>query len=418
MRRHLVVLLGVAAVALASVGLASATVPMPTTVATTVIATAPRILVDTSGTVNMVWSGTSGRDKFGDYLPAVKYARKPVGAKKFTQVKLPHLPDPQEPFIFQPSPGVLVILAQSPDGGFNVGGWRSTNDGKTWKIADTSALNSSTLRSKYVGILTEGLVDASGGPILYTSDTVDGADVLQISNDLTKVTATAVSSQAQAIAPRWIARSASGATFLVAAGSTYSTVLFDVGSHSGQAKFPSCAPIHEPANSLSLAAGASSAVIAEAGCGHVWARTVTAAGKVGPLVKLGIGAIQHGDLTIGAAWVDVVADRKHHFTAAFIRPGGDLAVAHSANGSHWSVGAGSVPVASLFEFDGQSASISTGAATWYGDTLANSVSTYHVRAEPLSAVYRTPKSPSGSGLTDPRRAALGSLAVTVPARSR
>jgi hypothetical protein len=422
MRRHQVVVLMVATFVLTSVGLAGsvgatgATVPLPTRVATTTQGEAPQVLVDSSGTVNFVWTGTTSPDSSGDSFFAVKYARKAAGSKKFTQVSLPHIFDPTDPFLFQPSPGVLVVLAEN---GTNSGvvGWRSTDDGKSWKIADTSALNVSTLASKYqVYIQPDVLVAAPDGPIFYASGTTDGADVVQISNDLNKVTITPVSAKAQAISPRWIARSKSGATFLVAEGSTYSTVLFDVGSHGGQVKFPSCAPIHSPADSLSLAAGASSAVIAEAGCGHVWLHNVTATGKVGPLVKLGIGAIQHGVETIGTAWVDVVADRRDHFTAGFIRPGGDLAVAHSANGSHWSTGKGSVPVASLNEFDGQAPTISTGAATWYGDTLAINNIKYGVRAIPLSTVYRTPKPPSGRGLTDPRHAELGSIAVTVPGK--
>jgi hypothetical protein len=399
-----------------SAGATGASVPHPTRVATTTQGEAPQVLVDSSGTVNVVWVGTSGHDGSGDSFFAVKYARKAAGSKKFAQVTLPHVFDPTDPFLFQPSPGVLVILAEN---GSNSGvvGWRSTDDGRSWKIADTSALNASTLASKdQVYIQPDVLVAAPGGPIFYASGTTDGADVVQVSNDLSKVTITPVNAQAQAISPRWIARSKSGATFLVAEGSTYSTVLFDVGSHGGQAKFPTCAPIHSPADSLSLAAGASSAVIAEAGCGHVWLHNVTAAGKVGPLVKLGVGAIQHGVETIGTAWVDVVADRKDHFTAGFIRPGGDLAVAHSANGSHWSTGKGSVPVASLNEFDGQAPTISTGAATWYGDTLAINNVTYGVRVIPLSTVYRTPNPPSGRGLTDPRHAALGSLAATAPGK--
>jgi hypothetical protein len=422
MRRWQIVSLSVATFVLTSVGFAGSvgatggTVPVPTRVAKTTQGEAPRVLVDSSGTVNVVWTGTAGHDSFGDSYFAVKYARKPAGSKTFTQVTLPHIFDPDEPFLFQPSAGVLVILAQGGTGD-DVVGWRSTNDGKSWQIADTSALNASTLASKYqVYIQSDVLVAAPGGPILYASGTTDGADVVQVSNDLNKVTITPVSTKAQAISPRWLARAASGATFLVAEGSTYSTVLFAVGSHDGQAKFPTCAPTHSPATSLSVAAGASSAVIAEAGCGRVWLRDVTAAGKVGPLVTLGAGAIQHGDLTIGAAWVDVVADRNNHFTVGFIRPGGDLGVAHSTSGSHWSIVKGSVPVASLNEWDGQAPTISTGAATWYGDTLALDNVTYAVRAIPLSTVYRTPKAPSGSGLRDPRRGELGSLAMTVPGK--
>jgi hypothetical protein len=185
-----------------------------------------------------------------------------------------------------------------------------------------------------------------------------------------------------------------------------------VGSHTGHVVFPACANTDLRPQ---LAVGHSNAVAVYAGCGKVYARSISTTAKVGKLIRLGASPVSATG-SAGQATVSVVADRSGHFTAAYVVPGGDLQVAHSSNGAHWTTNARrSVPISNGLTY-GINGRVSSGAATWYATTTSvpgNSFA-YRVAAIPLSATYRPPASLSGKGVAHPRHGHLGSLAVVVP----
>jgi hypothetical protein len=166
----------------------------------------------------------------------------------------------------------------------------------------------------------------------------------------------------------------------------------------------------------SLAAGRSLAVVAYAGCGHVWTRTISATGAVGPLTAIGPSPLS-GRTYFGRPAVRLVADRNDDFTAAYVVPGDDIGVSHSSDGSHWKRASGLIPVASSFdELDGSISGLSTGSATWLGWDNAITDQEYAIEAIRVSDTYRPPSPPSGRGIAGPRHATLGSLGATVTGR--
>jgi hypothetical protein len=381
-------------------------VPKQTVIAKTVAGGTPQMLVDSKGTVNIVWTGTAGHDSYGDSYFTVKYARKPAGARKFTQVKLPHVFDDDSYLLFQPSAGVLEMIVQS--GANAIEAFRSTTDGIRWSKMNTAALNDPSLHAQNIYLEVPQLVAAPDGPIEFTGQDADGAtEVVQINPALTTVTPVAVDKLSTGGA--LIGRTPGGATFQVARGSS-SKVPFQVGSHTGQLTFPSC----EDATNPTLAVGHSVAVVTEAGCGHVWSTSISTRGQVGHRVTIGASAAQSSGLA-GRPWAEVVSDRRGHFTAAYIRPGGDLGVAHSSNGKKWKVEPRSVPIATDDLF-GSGAAVSTGAATWFGSSADNGANVDLIRVIPLADTYRPPSPPSKHGIPHARRAHTGSLAVVAPGR--
>lgn len=383
-------------------------VPTQTVVARTLEGGTPQVLVDRKGTVNIVWLGTSGHDSFGDSNFTVRYARKPAGAKKFTQVTLPGVVTDDSYLLFQPSAGVLEMLVQS--GANAVNAIRSTNDGVSWSKMNTTALNDASLHTQGIYIEVPSIVAGPSGPIEFTGETAGGAtEVIQINPALTKVTAVGVDKLGTG-GSALIGRTPGGTSFELERGMT-STVAFQAGSHTGHLTFPSCVDATNP----SLAVGRAAAVVTEAGCGHVWATSISTGGKVSHRVTIGASAKQSTEGLAGEPWTEVVADRSGHFTAAYIRPGGDLGVARSSNGTKWKIASRSVPIATD-ELFGSGAAVSTGAATWLG-TSAESGSTYSViRAIALADTYRAPSAPSAHGIPRPRRAHDGSISVVTPGK--
>jgi hypothetical protein len=391
------VLISVAALMLALTGLAAASVPTPTRIAATAAGNAPRVFVDSRGTVNVVWSGvTSGN------FSAVRYARKPPGAKHFTTVALPSAFDDAEPFIYEPSPGVLRIIAENGHTS-GVDAFSSTNDGVSWTTMDTTALNAGEFQTYNTYPNASQLVDAPGGPIEIAGDSAN--DVVQLNSSLTGVTTIATTT----LDPFEIARTGAGATFILGQATT-SGFAFQVGSVTGQLSFPSCST--SDSGAPELVAGRSVAVVGDVSCGHLRTRTITASGVVGPLVTVGASPGGLGAEFLGSHGVGLVADRSGNFTAAYLARGGDARVARSSGGSHWTTARGLGPVPN--SADGSYVAISSGAATWLASATATNNTTYAVLAMALSDTYRTPRAPSAKGITDPHRGSLGSLAVTVP----
>jgi hypothetical protein len=403
--------LGTAALLLAFTGTAVAKpLPPPVVVAHSLVEATPQMFIDSTGTENMVWGSLSKQtDSFGDHYSAVAYARKAKGAKHFTQVKLTGIFDPQNPLIYQVSPGVLQILvngfassaAGASEGAF---AWRSANDGKTWTVIDGTDLSSATLHGENIYINEQAMIAAPGGPIVYAGPDGVTGPIVQIKNDLSGYTT--IAPLKVDILKNLLARSSAGTVFILGAGSTDASMTYQAGNNTGQMTVPSCAA--GVVDVTKLAAGRSVAVVAMSGCGHTWARTISPSGTLGKLVNL-------GPATTSEPGVSVVAASDGHFTVAWTVPGGDLGVSHSSNGSKWTASRGAVPIATY----GTGGTISTGVATWYSFGTGSD-RTYQVanrvRALPLSETYRTPKPPSAHGIRAPRRAHFGSLAVTVPGK--
>jgi hypothetical protein len=373
-----------------------------TGIATTSWSAAPSVFVDSRGTVNVAWVA----DTPGGH-PTVRYARMPAHARTFTQVRLPAASDDADPFLYQPSPGILQIIVTSQTGQGALRAWRSRTDGRSWTTMNTSQLNSPALRSHGVYLTSQGLVDAPGGPIEYAGAEGAPGPVVTFNAALTDVRT--IATNAGSLYDVQVARTRSGTTFQLGATNTMH-LPFQAGEITGTAFFPTCGGD----STTDLAAGLTTAVVAKAGCGHVWTRTITAGGVVGRLVSIG-KAPTGGFGSDGAPWVDIVTDSRGSFTAAFVTQGGDLRIARSATGSRWRTLPGWVPTATeLGSLDGAQGEVSAGAPTWYGSATAVSPTAYEVEALPLSDTYRPPGAPSARGIPDPRRARLGSLAVTVP----
>jgi hypothetical protein len=376
-------------------------------VANTTDSSAPRVLVDRKGTVSVAWTSANSSGQ-----TMIDYAREPKGSTHFTKVKLPRIANVDYPFLYEASPGVLQIIATQESGDFAQDAWRSTNDGKSWKIMNTDALKDTSLRSHGIFLQSQYLTLTAGGPAEYTGDNGDPSGVaVQFNSSLTRVTTIATNTQSLNF-PQ-VGRTATGATYLMDTPSnSFTTDVFTVGTHVGHLSFPSCATAP---GRPQLAVGHSGAVVAFSGCGHTYARTISTAGKVGKLVKVGPSLTTPG--SSGGPWLDLVADRNGHYTMAFTVSGGDLQIAHSSNGSRWTTTATRlIPAAVGLTYQSNGA-VSLGAATWYAEATRNpNASTYNVLATSLAATYQVPKSPSGHGIAHPRRGRIGSLAVVVPGK--
>jgi hypothetical protein len=363
-----------------------------------------QLLVDSHGTVNAVWQGTSG----SHYV--AKYARKTAKASSFTQVALPDGATPaasnNNPFIFQLSSGVLEIFVGNFDSGFAA--WRSTNDGASWTTMDTTALNAFSPQGIYLA--SSGMAQAPGGPVLYAGNDGDpAAEIVQMKSDFSGVTQIATNT-AGFDYPE-LARALDGTLYMVGGAGSSDAITYQVGSATGTVTFPCATGYGLTPNAdngtETLAAGRSVAIVAFAGCKHVWTRTITPGGVVGPLTTIGSSPriATSGVAFTGSPWVAVSADTRGGFTAAFVVPGGDLAVAHSSDGSHWTTAPGFVPVANWVTPDSRSY-LSAGATTWY---------TSDGEGLPLSDTYKQPPAPPASGVADPGKVhRLGSLAAVVP----
>jgi hypothetical protein len=310
------------------------------------------------------------------------------------------------PFIFEPSSGVLEIFVGDFDSGFAA--WRSTDDGASWTTMDTTALNA--LDPAGIYIVSSGMTQAPGGPIIYAGDDGDPtAEIVQLKSDLSGVKQIATNTAAFNYPE--LARALDGTTYMVGGAGSSDAITYQVGSASGTVSFPctigyGLTPEAEN-GTQTVAAGRSLAIVAFAGCGHVWTRTITPGGVVGPLTTIGSSPrpAASGANPIGQPWVAVSADTSGSFTAAFVVPGGDVAVAHSSNGSHWTTAPGFLPIQNWVSADSKS-SLSAGATTWY---------TADGMGLPLSDTYREPPAPSTSGVADPGKVhRIGSLAAIVP----
>jgi hypothetical protein len=400
-KRQWVVMACISMLTVTFLGSASASVPTP--VAKTTDAAGPKVLVDHDGTVSLAWTAANSSGQ-----TMIEYARRPKGAKRFTKVKLPPIAEVSYPFLYEASPGVLQIIATQGDSAQVA--WRSTNDGKAWKVMNTDALNAASLHAANILPQSQYLTYTSGGPAEYASNDASPTGVaVQFNANLTKVTTIATNTQSLNF-PQ-VGRTAAGATYLMDTPSnTFTTDVFTVGSHTGQVAFPPCA---NSENRPQLAVGRSGAVAAYTGCGHTYVRTISTAGTVGKLVRVGPALTETG--SAGSPWLDLVADRSGHYTLAFTVSGGDLQIAHSSNGSHWTTTAARlVPTASGLDYQ-SNGEISIGSATWWAETTPIlNTNTFTVRATPIAATYRVPKAPSAHGISHPRRGRLGALAVVVP----
>ena len=398
---------------LACSGAAVASPRAPTTIASSQLNGAPIIFVDSRGTVNVLWTSTEN----GGY-PIVRYARERAGAKRFTQVALPNMPSTQgNPFIYEPASGVLEVVV-TVNGSVDLDAWTSPNDGVSWTHLPSTPLE----KWEADGLVLQAsqFFPGPGGPLEYAGSTGATGPIVQLNSSLSQ--ATTIGTDINGIIVEGLGRSADGTVFVLGAPSDSSaapgTLPFQAGTHTGELTFPCAGTAAAGGTSYSMAVGRALAVVAFAGCGHVWTRTITAAGAVGSLVASGSGPVLNasGQGTNGSAWVRVVAARNGTFTAAYTVPGNDLGVAHSANGARWTTARGLVPAQGANPVYGSARSLSQGTATWFGSSPQGSNQRYLVQLISLSSTYRPPAAPSGRGIAAPRTGRLGSLAVTAPGR--
>jgi hypothetical protein len=288
--------------------------------------------------------------------------------------------------------------------------FQSTNDGASWKVLDTTALNTAIKNAGWY-IYSDELFNAPGGPIVYAGSDGQQGPIVQLNDALT--TATQIGTDVGALEAHQLARAKSGALFITGYSSTPNVVPFQAGAHTGTVTFPSCAIQSDVGN---LAAGSSNAVVVETGCGHVWARSISATGVVGSLKTL--GRVQISAASTFSPWAQVNGDRSGHYTAVWDREGGDLGVAHSSSGSTWKAATRSVPTAGVVQPYGIGRTVSSGAATWYAESAevrnaSTGVYSNILRAVSLSDTYKAPKYPSHTGIAHAKHGRLGSLAVTV-----
>ena len=231
----------------------------------------------------MAWEGqtSSGTE-------VMHYARKTKHAKHFSQVKLPKLPKTTDPFLYQAAKGVLQIIVTYNSS--DIEALRSTDDGAKWKKMNTKKLDDPALKTQGIYLYSTDLATAPGGPIGYFEDDgVAGGKIYQLNENLTKITP--VGSDTNGIIGLQLARSWHHTLFQLgvsnSAPSDPSKLQFQAGKHTGSIAFPKCAnsSLHD-----NLAAGKTVAVVAETGCGHVWTRTISPAGKVGALKTIGQAA--------------------------------------------------------------------------------------------------------------------------------
>jgi hypothetical protein len=402
----------VAGVMFTCAGAAIASPQAPITIAKSAESGAPTILVDSRGTINALWTAA----KAGG-LPTVRYAREPAGAKRFTQVRLPNMPSALgKPFIYEASHGVLEVVV-TVNGTFALDAWTSTNDGASWTGVPTTPLE--TWEANGLTLQASSFFDAPGGPLDFSNLSGATGSVVQLNRGLSK--ATGVGTDIKGITIEGMALGDKGTLFVLGAPDAFSTTTvslpFQAGTNTGEVTFPCGTTRAVAGNSYKLAAGRSFGVVAFAGCGHVWTRTIAGSGAIGPVVALAAGPVANasGEGTNGSAWVGLVAGRSGSFTAAYTVPGNDIGVAHSANGQKWKTAPGLVPAQGADVVYGEaSRSLSQGVGTWFGLSPQSPSQGYKIQLMPLSKTYRPPAAPSAVGISSPRKAHLGSLAVTAP----
>jgi hypothetical protein len=407
--------IGVGAAVLAVSGVAAAALPGPTTIGRAGAGGAPQVLVDSGGTVNVLYTGSENGG-----LAITRYAREPAGAKHFTQVALPGMPSTDGAFIYAPSPGTLEVIV-TVNGPLDLAAWTSTNDGVSWTEVPTTAQEKWSANGLY--LQASALFDAPGGPLDYAGNDGDTGSIVQLNSSLSQATAVGSNIVPGIIVTR-LGRSSDGTVFLLGAPTNDqqtaapTTLPFQAGTSTGMVTFPCGGTSAVAGTDDTMAVGRSLAVVTFAGCGHVWTRTITAAGAVGPLETIGTspgsstGALGGRN---GIAWVGLTADRRGGFTAAYTVPGNDVGVARSSDGSHWKIAPGLVPAQGVSPIYGTSGwSLSRGSAAWLGLSPQTSNNAYLQQLLPLSETYRPPSAPSGRGISSAHSAQLGSLAATVP----
>jgi hypothetical protein len=391
-------------VALATAGSAAAKLPSPTTLGSAATG-APIVFVDPRGTVNALRTVT---DRNG--YATVRYARKPAGASRFTTVAIPGMPSTSgAPFIYAPSPGTLEVIV-TVNGPLDLAAWISNNDGSSWTRLPTTPLMKWSGEGYY--LQAQSLHQSAGGPFAYAGSDGAAGPFVELNSSISQ--ATVIGTDTSQLISTRLARSRAGTIFILGPPADSYTnpgaLPFQAGAATGQVTFPCLAANARAGTAVAMTAGTASAVVAFAGCDKVWTRTISPSGAVGPLVTVGRSPGAAGYTRTGDAWVDVVAAPNGAFTSAFTVPGNDVQVAHSSNGTHWSLSRGLLPVV-LGTLSGGRA-LSLGTPSWLGFTGEVGNSVYRADVIPVSATYRQPSAPRGAGV----KAVLGSTAATVPGR--
>ena len=404
--------IGVGFGVLAVSGVATAAVPAPVTIGKTRSGHAPQVLVDSKGTVNVLWTNT---DAAG--LAYTRYSRKPAGAKSFTQVDLPGMPSTSGGFLYAPSPGALEVIV-TVNGPLSLAAWTSSNDGASWtQLPTTPQMAKRGANGLY--LQAPGMFEAPGGPLDYAGSDGETGPIVQLDPAISQPTPVGTNLVSGVILQH-IGQNAAGTVFTLGAsggdnGTATSAVFpFQAGTVTGSVTFPCGGAAAVAGTDHTMAVGKSAAVVAFAGCGHIWAQTINAAGAVGPLTTIGTspgastGALGGRN---GEAWVGVTANPNGSFTAAYTVPGNDVGVARSSDGIHWKLAAGLVPTQGSAPGYAGDLSLAQGSADWLGLVGAAGNDSSLQQVMPLSETYRRPTPPAGG-----HHASLGSLAVSVPAK--
>ncbi len=413
LRRFVATGVGVTALVLTWSGVGMAALPAPVTIGKAAAGgvKAPQVLVDAKGTTNVLWTST---DAAG--LAYTRYSRKPAGAKSFTQVDLPGMPSTSGAFLYAPSPGALEVIV-TVNGPLSLAAWTSSDDGASWtQLPTTPQMQKWGANGFY--LQASGMFDAPGGPLDYAGSNGDTGPIVQLDPTITVPTPVG-KNVASGVVLQDIGQNAAGTVFGLGApaadnGTATSTPFpFQAGTVTGSVTFPCGGKAVLAGTDAAMAVGKSVAVVAFAGCGHVWEQTISAAGAVGPLTTIGTSpGMSSGVLTgrNGEAWIGLTANRDGSFTAAYTVPGNDIGVARSGDGAHWKPAPGFVP-AQRAPNSGSSLTLARGSADWVGLVAPAGNDRSLQQVMPLSETYRQPKPPAGG-----HHASLGSMAVSVPAK--
>jgi hypothetical protein len=400
-------LLGATVAALTTLGIAAsaqATVPAPTAIGKTGAPERPATLVDSKGTVSVVWLSDTNQ---------VEYARRPKGAKKFKLVRLPKMAnqDDNAPYIYQESPGTLVVIVGF---GTQLYAARSTNDGVSWSTLSTAALEG--LYNDGTIISSDQLGQSPDGPVEYAGDNGAQGPIVRLDGNLSSVTnlGTALGN----INFQHTTAAADGTAFEIGVSASAEMapgdILYQAGaSATGDLSFPCKTSADLSGVDSAIAPEGKGAIVAFTGCGGVWTRTISASGGLGKIVRVGSGPTDNSEYSsTGVSWVGLAADGSH-LTLTYTAQGGDIGQAHSSNGTKWSAGHGYLPVTNSFDnVNRYVPAVSIGTDSWFGYLFQTSVNEYSVREVALTSAYRQPGYPSSKGIPGATHARLGSEAVT------